>query len=436
MWHACNSSLELAAELLFDSAKHVSESVLAQRRDSLPMKILYLTLRLPIPPLVKGDLLRDFYMLKELASRGHTITLVSFYREHENHDPNVELLQKYCREMKLVKFDVKKQSLHLLKGVYSPKPFQVLLYNSKAFQHEVDTLLYQENFDVAYVHFARLANFLRGYTLPKIIDFQDSFEKNMKDRYLQEKNPLIKTVALMESKRMKAYEKQVSQHFSYSTVVSERDLNPDDKHMFVVPNGRQDLKPMQERDKKTHGLLFMGNMSYFPNEDAALFLIKEVMPIISKKLSNVKLYIVGNLPSKKLLKYHSTNILVTGFVPDMYPYFAKSRIAVAPLRYGTGMQNKVLDAMVVGIPQIVSRRASEGFQNLSGEEFILSECEKQEFSERIIQLWDDFQLQDQLIEKGKNYVLRNYSWSKSVEILEELFQMAIDEKQFHRVGVQ
>src|SRR6266699_653555 len=124
------------------------------------MKILYLTSRLPIPPLVKGDILRDFYIIKELASRGHKIILVSFYRKHENHDPNLEMLKKYCQEIKLVKFDVKKQALHLLKGVYNAKPFQILLYNSKAFQHEVDNIIYQENFDVAYTHFARLANFL------------------------------------------------------------------------------------------------------------------------------------------------------------------------------------------------------------------------------------------------------------------------------------
>jgi glycosyltransferase involved in cell wall biosynthesis len=69
------------------------------------------------------------------------------------------------------------------------------------------------------------------------------------------------------------------------------------------------------------------------------------------------------------------------------------------------------------------------------EEFIISECEKQEFSEKIINLWDDFQLQEQLIENGINYVISNYSWGKSVEILEELFRMAIAEKQFHLVGV-
>lgn len=399
------------------------------------MKILYLTLRLPIPPLVKGDILRDFYIIKELASRGHKITLVSYYRKQEKDDPNVEMLKKYCQEIKLVKFDVRKQALHLLKGIYSTRPFQVLLYTSKAFQNEVDNALCQQQFDVAYVHFARLAHFLSAYPIPKIIDFQDSFEKNMKDRYLQEKNLFVKTAALLESKRMKVYEKHVSQAFSYSTVVSERDLNPHHKNMFVVPNGIQDLKTLQERDKNANGLLFMGNMSYFPNEDAALFLMKEVMPLISKKLPDMKLYIVGNLPSKKLQKYHSTHIVVTGFVPDMYPYIAKSRIAVAPLRYGTGIQNKVLDAMFVGIPQIVSRRAAEGFHNLSGEEFIVSECERQVFSQNILKLWDDFQLQEKLIENGENYVLHHYSWGKSVEILEALFQMAIEEKQVQVVGV-
>jgi polysaccharide biosynthesis protein PslH len=399
------------------------------------MKILYLTSRLPIPPLVKGDILRDFYIIKELASRGHKVTLVSFYRKNENNDHNLEILKKYCQKIKLVKFDVKKQSANLIKGIYSLKPFQVLLHDSKVFQNEVDNLIFQENFDVAYTHFARLATLLSGYNIPKIIDFQDSFEKNMRDRYLKEKNFLIKTVALIESKRMKLYEKQISQDFSYSTVVSERDLNPDYKNMVVVPNGIQDLKTIRERDKRTNGLLFMGNMSYFPNEDAALFLIKEVMPIISKKIPDLKLYIVGNLPSKKLQKYNSANIIVTGFVPDMYPYYAKSRIAVAPLKFGTGIQNKVLDAMVVGVPQIVSKRAAEGFINLNGKEFIVSKCEKLEFSEKIINLWDDFQLQDQLVENGKNYVLGNYSWDKSVSILEKLFQMAIEDKQSHLVGV-
>lgn len=390
------------------------------------LKILYLTSRLPIPPLVKGDILRDFYLIKELASHGHKITLVSFYRKNENSNPNLEILKKYCQRIELIKFDMKKQSLNLFKGIYSLTPFQILLYRSKIFQDEIDFLIYQKEFDVAYTHFARLADFLRGHNIPKVIDFQDSFEENMKERYLKEKNPILKTVALIESKRMRIYEKLVSQDFSYITVVSQRDLNSDHKNMFVVPNGIQDLRTIRERNKEAKGLLFMGNMSYFPNEDAALFLIKEIMPGISKKIPDLKLYIVGNDPSKKLQKYNSENIIVTGFVPDMHPYLAKARIAVAPLKYGTGVQNKVLDAMVVGIPQIVSTKAANGFNNLSGEEFLISECEKHEFSEKIINLWNNSKLQNQLIEHGSKYVLNNYSWGKSVLILERLFQMSME----------
>src|SRR6266700_2302953 len=390
------------------------------------MKILYLTTRLPVPPLVQGDILRDFYLIKELASRGNKITLLSFYKNNENSDPHLETLKKYCEEIRLVRFHTKKQFILLMKGVYSSKPFQTLLYSSKAFQNEVDDLLCQEQFDVAYVHFARLADFLNDHAIPKVIDLQDSFEKNMKDRYLKERNPITKVVALIESKRMKRYEKQISQNFSYSTVVSERDLNPEHQNMFVVPNGTQDLKTVQKRNKQANGLLFMGSMSYFANEDAAFFLIKEVMPIVFKEIPNLKLYIVGNNPSKKLQKYNSENIIVTGFVPDMYPYVTKSRIAVAPLRYATGIQNKVLDAMLMGIPQIVSIGAANGFSNLSGKEFLISECEKQEFAEKIIYLWNNFDLQGQIVKNGKEYVLNNYSWSRSTLILENLFQMAIE----------
>src|SRR5437867_8171037 len=97
------------------------------------LRVLYLTSRLPIPPLVKGDTLRDFYIIKELAARGHKVTLVSYYRQNENNDPNLEILKDYCQNIKIIKFDIKKQSLKLLKGIFSLKPFQVLLYDSKAF---------------------------------------------------------------------------------------------------------------------------------------------------------------------------------------------------------------------------------------------------------------------------------------------------------------
>src|SRR5215471_13109477 len=74
-----------------------------------PLKVLYLTSKLPIPPLVKGDTLRDFYIIKELAARGHEVVLISFYRKNENVDPNLEIIRKYCCEIKLIKFEMKMQ---------------------------------------------------------------------------------------------------------------------------------------------------------------------------------------------------------------------------------------------------------------------------------------------------------------------------------------
>lgn len=388
------------------------------------MKVLYLTSRLPVPPLVKGDTLRDFYIIKELAKQGHKVTLVSYYIEYQK-EVDLRFLEEYCHDVRLIKFDIKKHILSIIKGLISWTPFQILIYQSKAFQKEIDLLIKFENFDVAYVHLSRMAEFLRKVNIPKIIDFQDSFEDNMRERYLKEKNPILKMVSLMESKRMQLYEKRVSQDYSLVTVISQRDIKPEIKNMFVVPNGTQDLRSLQERDKEANGLLFMGNMTYFPNKDAALFLLKEVMPIILKEIPDLKLYIVGHGPDRSITKFKSENVIVTGFVPDIHPYLVKSRIAVAPLRYGTGMQNKILDAMVVGIPQIVSKKAAGGFSNLSGKEFLICECEKQKFADKIISLWNDFELQDQLIEKGKRYVLSNYSWIRSASILDSLFQAAI-----------
>ncbi len=390
------------------------------------MKILYLTTRLPAPPLVKGDTLRDFYIIRELAARGHQVTLVSFSKHAEMKHADLKLLASYCRDVHIIPFNIGKQALHLSKGLFSQKPFQVLLYTSRQFQSKVDALLAQETFDVAYVHFTRLADVLKEHPIPKIVDLQDSFEKLLKERYTREKNILMKMLVLTEAQRMKVYEKHISEHFSYATVVSERDICLDHQNMFVVPNGRQDLMPISRKGQPANSLLFVGNMSYFPNEDAALFLIKEVMPRLTRHIPNIELHIVGSNPSKKLLQCTSEKIHVTGFVQDLYPYFSKARIAVAPLRYGTGMQNKVLDAMSVGIPQIVSAKAASGLQHLGGDEFLITECEAQDVVEKVLSLWDNTELQERLVQRGHEYVLRNYSWSKSVEILENLFKMSIE----------
>src|ERR1700730_17347607 len=106
---------ERLSQRIFDASQFASELGEIPIINKKPMRILYLTSRLPIPPLVRGDTLRDFYIIKELASRGHKVILVSFYRKDEINDPNLEILKKYCQEINLVKFDAINQSINLIK---------------------------------------------------------------------------------------------------------------------------------------------------------------------------------------------------------------------------------------------------------------------------------------------------------------------------------
>lgn len=113
---------------------------------------------------------------------------------------------------------------------------------------------------------------------------------------------------------------------------------------YFIPNG-VDIEFFRKNDEIEHNsLIFTGDMAYGPNEDAALFLIEEIYPLVKKEL-DIKLYIVGQRPTEKIKKYQSKDIIITGFVDDIRTYIDKASVYISPLRYGSGIKNKVLEAM-------------------------------------------------------------------------------------------
>ena len=392
------------------------------------MKLLYVTSRLPVPPLVKGDTLRDFHIIRELASRGHKITLVSYYRKDENTSPSLPLLTKYLSDIKLIPFSIRKQARNLYGGLYTLKPFQVLLYNSPVFstsiRHEIETGTY----DLAYTHFARMGDFLLGYDIPKILDLQDSLRQNTMDRYYKYKkqgNILMQYVSLFDSFKMNLYEKQTLHQFNACLVVSDRDIPEGHPNIHVIPNGIEAGRPLPFKRKEKDGIIFFGDMAYFSNNDAAIFLIKKIMPLVWQKKPKLKIYIAGHAPGKALKKLVSDRVIVTGFVPNLEVYFRKAHIAVSPLRLGTGMQNKVLEAMRSGLPQIVTEKGAGGFRNLTGKEFITTSEDKHAIANAIIELLQDETKQQKLITESLAYLKTNYSWEKSIDEMEILLFKAI-----------
>lgn len=171
--------------------------------------------------------------------------------------------------------------------------------------------------------------------------------------------------ALAEAERYRKLEKKLAQRSDLVWCASGEDkqvmqqLAPDTR-IEVVPTIhelRQGGKPFAERE----GLLFIGNLAHRPNDDAVLFFMREVYPLLREMLPDIGLDIIGDNPSPAISAYNSEHARVRGYVPEVEPYLRNARVFIAPLRFGAGIKGKVGEAMAHGIPVVTTSIGAEGF---------------------------------------------------------------------------
>jgi glycosyltransferase involved in cell wall biosynthesis len=242
-------------------------------------------------------------------------------------------------------------------------------------------------------------------------------------------------LARLDLARTRHYEGQLLNHFQRVLVTSPKDKqallqisNADDadRRLVVLPNG-VDLdyfSPMEiERDPAT--IIFTGKMSYHANIAAALDLAHQVMPVIWQQFPQAKLVIAGKDPAPELLALASdSRITVTGTVPDLRPYLAQSTVAVLPMRYGVGIQNKVLEAMAMGTPVITTSQTLAALQT-TVEQDILAGDTPQAIAQTAIKLLTDVNLCQKIGQGGRQYVETHHDWQVAAERLEAVYREVI-----------
>ena len=173
-------------------------------------------------------------------------------------------------------------------------------------------------------------------------------------------------------------------------------------------------------------LVLSGKMSYHANVTAALHLVHEIMPSVWEQHPEVKVWLAGKDPTAELTALSSDAVLrgriaITGTVPDLRPYLRQSTLAVAPVPYGAGIQNKVLEAMACGAPVIASPQACSALQVQPGYDLLMAN-HPTAFADAIIHLIGDKRQQQALGAAARQYVERHHSWDHAAEQFEHLYQ--------------
>jgi glycosyltransferase involved in cell wall biosynthesis len=272
-----------------------------------------------------------------------------------------------------------------------------------------------------------------GDRIPVVWDSVDCISHLFRQSAGRSKSLVHRFITQLELGRTEKYEGGMITRFHRVMVTSQQDkdalisLSPtpgNSERVVVIPNG-VDLdyfSPDPEVQRKPDDIVISGKMSYHANITMVLSFVESIWPLIVEKRPGVRLWVVGKDPSKEIqaLSRHE-NINVTGTVSDMRPYLRAAAVSVAPLVYGAGIQNKVLESMACGTPVVAAPGAIAALQAEPGKH-LLTAHNANEFAEQTIRLLTDEAERTSIGAAGRDYVMRNHHWDRITEKLEEVYR--------------
>lgn len=386
------------------------------------MKIFVILSRIPFP-LEKGDKLRAYHFIKSL-SVDHEVHLCCL-TEIEISGETENALNEICSSLYIFRLDPISKYLSLARGLISDKPYQVKYFYQKRIHRKISSLLERIRPDQIFCQLIRTSEYVKNeHDFPKVIDYMDAFSKGIQRRINEV--PFYKRVFFKaEYRRLVRYETLIFDYFEKHVIISKPDRNfiyhPKRNEIKVIPNGVQlnYFKPM-EMEKK-YDLVFTGNMGYPPNINCALFIKEKVLPILLLKRPNVKILIAGAQPSKEVLSLQSNNIFISGWLNDIREAYASAHVFLAPMQIGTGLQNKLLEAMAMKIPCITSSLANGALNAVKNEHILIGNSAK-EVAELCIELLDNPSFSKEIGNNGYTFVKENFSWENANSQLAEIMK--------------
>jgi glycosyltransferase involved in cell wall biosynthesis len=395
------------------------------------MKILVLTPRFPFP-LIGGDKIRIYHIVKALKEANHNLTLLSFI-EKPKEAPlarEKELIDIFS-SIHTVLLPKWRSYLNAFWGLITGKPLQTSYYHSKKMQSLVDKELSLGDYNAVLVHLIRMAPYVIGRSdIYKVLEMTDALSLNYRRSREQGSKGFLGKVYATEEKRARDYERECVKKFDTTVVVSNVDKSyligeasgELQKKVRVAPHGSQDVFFQKITNNYEPNLIvFIGNLRTHQNNDAILYFIKDIYPLIKQQAPNVKLRIVGDNPSWKVRAFQGKeDIEITGRVENVADYVKDAAVSVSPIRIGAGMRGKILESMAIGAPVVTTSLALEGIEGGTAAEHFLVADEPKAFAAAVLELINNKSKRRALVEKAQKLAER-YRYSKLAADYAKLF---------------
>lgn len=322
-----------------------------------------------------------------------------------------------------------------IEGLLSKLPLQARLYKSgeltKALAHDVE----RGAIDAIIVHLVRMAEYARPFNgIPRILDMTDSIHLH----YARMPRLLLSPywlAARIERERLLRYEPAVSSWFDSVLLASPVDIawlrqRHIESNLLLVPTGIDaSAFPFNEGSFDPNRIIFVGKLDYLPNTDAVLYFAREILPLIRRLVPRAEFVVAGWNPPrtvKELAKKSYVKVLAN--VPDVRPEVAKSAVSVAPMRFGAGIQVKILESLALGTPAVATESVTGAFGE-EGREAILVGHNPNEFAERVASILRNRLYREQLRQAGRRLIETRFQWDHVLSPLDRVLD-GIEERRF------
>ena len=389
------------------------------------MQILFLSQRVPYPP-NRGDKITTWRLVERLK-RQHQVRIVAFAHD-EGDRKAAETLRGMGFEVATFEPTPRWKAAPALLG---SRPLTLSVYGSRALQAEVDR--HVGACDLAYAYSSSMGAFFLPHALPRVMHFAE-LDSDKWRQYAEKTRFPMSWVYRREWKTLAAFERALA----FATVQNVfctpleqkifQELMPGAPSM-VMRNG-VDLAHYRPATSPPDPdlLVFVGVMNYYPNVDGVTWFCQEILPELQRRRPKTRLAIVGSHPTDEVRALAKLpGVEVTGFVDDPRTWLARAAVSVAPLRIARGIQNKVLEAMAMGLPVVGTRSATQGVDGVAGRDYLVAESAGEQI-EAVFGLLQDSERARGLGRAARAFVEEHYDWEACLRPLDEILEKHVTKR--------
>jgi sugar transferase (PEP-CTERM/EpsH1 system associated) len=385
------------------------------------VKILFLAQRVPYPP-NRGDRITTWRLIERMR-RSHEVACLAFAHEPEDFAAAKTLTERGIPTTAFP-LDATRARVRSLPLLFTRTPLTLGVYGSRELAAEVARTI--DRFDLAYAYSSSMGVFLEPHAgIRRVMHFAE-LDSDKWRQYAEFTPPPMRWIYAREARTLLEVERRIAHAFDANVFCT-----PLEESIFrraipgatstVLRNGVDLAHHQPHRDRAEPGrIVFVGVMDYFPNVDGCVHFVREVLPRVREEVPQARFAIVGSRPVRAVQRLaREPGVEVTGFVEDPREWLARASVSVAPLRIARGIQNKVLEALAMGLPVVGSTSATQGVDGVAERDFLVADSPEEE-ARAVVRVLSDARFARELGRRARAFVEAHYDWEHTLRPLDSI----------------